>query len=71
MLAIKGIYNGEKIIPLERIPDKKKYKVIIAFIEEIEQDTEDRDFSSQTNSFAFWNDERENIYQDYLNNKKQ
>ncbi len=34
MLAIKGIYDGEKIKPLETIPFKKKHKVIITFLEE-------------------------------------
>lgn len=66
MLAIKGIYNGAKILPLEKIPVKNKSNVIITFIDEIDQDSEIRDFTSQTDSFTFWNDEREDLYQDYL-----
>ena len=38
MLAIKGIYDGKKIVPLEKFPVNKQYKVIITFIEEIDED---------------------------------
>jgi hypothetical protein len=69
MLAIKGIYDGEKILPMEKIPNKNKSKVIITFIEETDHDLEIRDFASQMDSFTFWNDEREDIYQDYLKTK--
>jgi len=31
MNAIKGIYDGEKFIPLERFEKNKKYKVILLF----------------------------------------
>jgi hypothetical protein len=34
MLAIKGIYDGEKIRPLEKIPYNGKRNVIITFLEE-------------------------------------
>jgi len=67
MNAIKGIYDGEKFIPLERFVEKKKYKVIITFLEEIDDNDELRNISAQTDAFAFWNDEREDLYQDYLN----
>ena len=69
MLAIKGIYDGEKIVPLEKFPVSKQYKVIIAFIEEIDEDTAPRDFASQTDVLSFWHDEREELYQDYLSKK--
>ena len=69
MLAIKGIYDGKKIVPLEKFPVNKQYKVIITFIEEIDEDTALRDFSSQTDALSFWHDEREDIYQDYLSKK--
>lgn len=66
MLAIKGIYDGKKIIPLEALPENKKYKILITFLEEFDNDEEIRDFSSQSDAFSFWNDEKENIYQDYI-----
>jgi hypothetical protein len=67
MLAIQGIYDGKSIQPLEKIPNNKKpSKVIITFIDEIENDSVIREFSAQSDSFLFWNDERENLYQDYL-----
>ena len=69
MFAIKGVYDGEKIVPLEKIPNIKKSKVIITFIEDISDDSQIRDFTAQTDSFTFWSDERENLYQDYLKAK--
>jgi hypothetical protein len=62
MLAIKGFFAGEKSLPLEKIPNKKKSRVIITFIEEADNDSEIRDFSSQADSFYFWNDERKDCY---------
>lgn len=66
MNAIKGLYDGEKFIPLENFPGEKKYKVVITFLEEIDEDEDLRDFSGQTDAFSFWADEREDLYQDYL-----
>jgi len=36
MLAIKGVYDGEHIQPLEDIPSHKRGQVIITFIEDEE-----------------------------------
>ena len=67
MLAIHGIYDGKNIKITDKITEKKNYKVIITFIEEINQNDEDlRTFSSQTRGLEFWNDSREDVYQDYL-----
>ncbi|MEO6695010.1 MAG: hypothetical protein ABIY50_13005 [Ignavibacteria bacterium] len=66
MIAIKGIYDGNKIIPLEKLPENKKYKILITLIEEFKSDEEMRDFSSQPDAFDFWNNEKENLYQDYI-----
>ncbi len=66
MLAIKGIYDGKKIIPLEELPSDKKFKVLITLLEEIDNDQDIREFSSNSDAFEFWNDKRENLYQDYL-----
>lgn len=69
MIAVEGIYDGKEVIALEKIPFKKSYKVIITFVEEIDEPEEMRDFTSQTNGLEFWHDEREDIYQDYLEAK--
>lgn len=66
MLAIEGIYDGKHFIVREKVPFQKSYKVIITFIEEIDEPDEIRDFSAQTESLEFWQDEREDLYQDYL-----
>jgi hypothetical protein len=34
MLAIKGFYNGERIIPLEKLSIKQNQKVIITILDE-------------------------------------
>jgi hypothetical protein len=73
MLSVKGIYDGKKVVPLEEIKATKKYKLIITFVEEIGDEEEDeaiRNFASPTDSFQFWEDPREDIYQDYLTKKR-
>ena len=70
MLAIKGIYDGKTIKPLEKLPKNKKYKVIITFIEEVDEIEQLRNFSAKTTSFTFWENEKEDIYQDYLTKGK-
>jgi hypothetical protein len=41
--------------------------VVVTFIEEIhEEEDNSRDFASQSDSFDFWENEAEDIYQDYL-----
>lgn len=71
MLTIQGLFDGKKIIPLESLPSKKKSRVLITFIEEIDEAQEIRNLSSQLDAFTFWENEEEDIYQDYLpENKK-
>ena len=69
MQTIEGIFDGKTFIPSEKIPVTKKYKVIITFVEEIDETEEIRNLSAQTDGFTFWEDEREDIYQDYLARK--
>jgi hypothetical protein len=66
MRTIKALYDGKNFVPLEKFPDEKKFKVIITFLEELDEESEVREFSAQTDAFSFWHDEREDIYQDYL-----
>lgn len=69
MQAIEGVFDGKTFIALEKVPVSTKYKVIITFVEEIDESEEIRNLSAQTDSFKFWEDEREDIYQDYLARK--
>ena len=73
MVSIKGIYDGQRVLPLEKVEGNKKYKVIITFVEEItdsDEADELRNFASQSDSFSFWEDGKEDIYQDYLKKPK-
>lgn len=69
MLTVNGIYDGNSIRLTEAISEKKKFKVIVTFLEELNEEGEIRNFSAQMNSFDFWDDKREDIYQDYLEEK--
>ena len=70
MLAVHGIYDGKTVKITDRITEKKKFKVVVTFIEELQQDdSELRNFSAQTSGLDFWEDSREDLYQDYLTTK--
>jgi hypothetical protein len=70
MLAVYGIYDGKTVRITDGITEKKKYKVVVTFIEELQQeDYELLEFSAQTKGLDFWEDPREDIYQDYLTPK--
>jgi hypothetical protein len=66
MIAVKGIYDGKNILPLESLPKNKKFKVLITLLEEFSDDEEIRIFSSQNDAFSFWNNKKEDIYQDFI-----
>lgn len=70
MLSITGIYDGKSIYPVEAISDRRNYKVIITFVEELNNaETEElrlRNFGANNPSLAFWTNPEEDIYQDYL-----
>lgn len=69
MISVKGIYDGKNIKLLEKLPDNKKYKVVVTLLEEINEDEEIRLFSSDPASFRFWESEEEDLYQEYLKSK--
>ncbi|MEI7420605.1 MAG: hypothetical protein WCK18_00865 [Prolixibacteraceae bacterium] len=70
MFAVNGIYDGKVVKITDKIAEKKRYKVVVTFIEEIQQlDNELREFSSQTDGLGYLEDPREDIYQDYLKAK--
>jgi len=68
MQTIEGIFDGKTIIPMEKIPVSTAYRVNITFVEELDEADEVRNLTAQTEAFGFWNDVREDIYQDYLEN---
>lgn len=70
MLAVKGIYDGKNIVPIEKISEKKRFKVVITFVEELSSAEEDaRAFASDSDAFSFWENEKEDIYQDFIETK--
>lgn len=69
MLTVNGIYNGKEFVVSEKFPKNKNYKVIITFVEEIDETEEIRQFATQTDALSFWVDEREDLYQDFLPTK--
>ena len=70
MLSIPGIYDGKGIYPTTEINDHRKYKVIITFVEELDnteaEELNIRNFGANHSSLAFWDNPKEDIYQDYL-----
>ena len=67
MFAVRGIYDGKKVKITDKFFEKKRFKVVVTFIEELPlEENEIRDFASQTESFEFWENKAEDIYQDYL-----
>ena len=40
MLTVEGIYDGQKIEPLEKIPFKGKKRVVITFVNEASDETD-------------------------------
>ena len=70
MLAVHGIYDGKTVKITDRTTEKKKFKVVVTFIEELQQDDSELcNFSAQTSGLDFWEDSREDLYQDYLTTK--
>jgi len=71
MLAVKGIYDGKNILLAEKINETRKFRVVVTFVEELDQnDNDSRNFSAQTSGLDFWRDEKEDIYQDFLQHNK-
>ncbi len=70
MLSVAGIYDGKNIYPIDAIKEKRKYKVIITFVEELNNAETDelslRNFGTTNAALGFWDNPSEDIYQDYL-----
>lgn len=60
MLAVRRIYDGKSVRIIDRITEKKRYRVVVTFIEELSQNDNDlRDFSAQTSGLDFWEDSKQ------------
>ncbi len=70
VIAVKGIYDGNNVQLLGKKPTTKKYKVVVTFVEELDEHEDIRTFASRTTGLEFWNDEREDLYQDFLPKSK-
>lgn len=74
MLSVAGKCDGKSFFPLEAINQHKNYKVIITFIEELNNAETDelklRNFGTSQPSFDFWNNPAEDIYNDFLHKPK-
>jgi hypothetical protein len=67
MRSVHGIFDGKTVTITDKITEKRKYRVIVTFIEELPQNKNElRDFSAQTKGLEFWEDSKEDIYQDFM-----
>jgi methyl coenzyme M reductase gamma subunit len=69
MISVKGIYDGNNVQLLGERPTTKRYKVVVTFLEELDESEDIRTFSSRTEGLHFWSDDREDLYQDFLPKK--
>jgi hypothetical protein len=66
METIEGYYDGNRILPLAKIQDHRHRRVKITLLEELTEEEEIRLAVSHSDAFEFWDDPREDIYQDYI-----
>gem|GEM_PF-697398 len=66
METIEGFYDGQRILPLTKIQDHRHRRVRITLLEELTEEEEIRLAASHSDAFTFWEDPREDIYQDYI-----
>ena len=71
MTTFKGIFDGKNVIIKDKVPFSEKQDVLVTFLDESNEDETEliRSFGSSSNAFKFWEDEKEDIYQDYLKEK--
>ena len=70
MLSIKGIYDGTTLKLLEAVNLRSPKKVIVTFVDDLDDGEQVREYVAQTNSFSFWSEPAEDLYQDYLKKDK-
>lgn len=66
MVAVRGIFDGKAIQLLEKVDARPNAQVVVTFIEEDPLEDPLRDMTAQANGFDFWNDPREDVYQDLI-----
>jgi len=68
MLSVRGIYESNSIRLLDEVPINKTSNVIITFLEDFNSSEElsIRSFSSNMEGFDFWENEKEDLYQDFI-----
>ena len=66
MQTIEGYFDGKRIVLLAKISDTRHRRVKITLLEELSPEEEIRLVASNSDSFEFWSDPREDLYQDYL-----
>jgi len=66
--TIEGIFDGENIYQLVEIKTKRKYRVIITFLESIDKfnDFKDLKLHSEKVFEKLWEDENDAIWSTYL-----
>ncbi|MDX9846868.1 MAG: hypothetical protein RBT74_07805 [Tenuifilaceae bacterium] len=71
MISVNGIFDGSRVKLIGDVPIKKSYRVIVTFVEEIDEETTTvREFASQSQGLDFWVAKEEDLYQDYLDANK-
>ena len=70
MLSIKGIYDGKTLKLLEAVNVLSPKNVIVTFVDDLDDTEKLREYAAQTDSFSFWSEPAEDIYQDYLKKDK-
>jgi len=68
ILTIEGIYDGKNIVPLTNINIKNKRRIIITFLEKIEEKDEFKDLKLQSEKVfnKLWENEDDDIWASYL-----
>lgn len=66
--TVEGIYDGEKILPLQEIKTKNKYRLIITFLEEIDDLDNFKDLKLQSEKVfqRLWEKENDELWASYL-----
>lgn len=66
--TIEGFYDGKNIFPLEEIKTKSKYRVIITFLEMIDEPDSFKDLKMHSEKVfqKLWENENDEIWASYL-----
>jgi hypothetical protein len=68
ILTIEGIYDDKNIVPLADIKIRNKRRIIITFLEKIEEKDEFKDLKLHSEKIfnRLWKDEDDDIWASYL-----